>query len=61
MQSRCLISISFEEKEMLVYETKLIKLSRMLSMSRITQSVFFTKYCVFRICSLHFPSLVSLK
>ena len=46
MQSRCLISIIFEDKEMLVYETKLIKLSRMLSMSRITRSVFFTKYSV---------------
>ena len=53
MQSRCLISIIFEEKEMLVYETKLIKLSRMLSMSHITQSVFFTKNSVFRLCSLH--------
>ena len=52
MQGRCLISIIFEEKEMLVYETKLMKLSRMLSMSHITQSVFFTKNSVSRLCSL---------
>ena len=61
MQSRCLISIILEEKEMLVYETKPIKLSRMLSMSHITQSgSLYQEFC-FPSLQSALPSLVSLK
>ena len=53
MQSICLISMILKEKEKLVHLTKFIKLSQMLPVSHITQTVFFTKYSVFHLCGLH--------